>query len=120
MDALKFIKEAKRMCQSYEDCEACPANADGFDDCRIDSMHDIDAENAVNIVEKWAKEHPEKTRQDVFLEQYPEAELDTTGAVAICPTILSSDYRSANKMCKHPGTACSDCRREFWMQEVEK
>lgn len=34
MDALKFIKEAKRMCQSYEECEACPANADGFDDCR--------------------------------------------------------------------------------------
>lgn len=60
MDAVKFLEEVKRMCESYEECEACPANADGFDDCRIDYIHDIGAENAVNIVEKWAKEHPKK------------------------------------------------------------
>ena len=120
MDAVKFLEEAKRMCQSYEECEACPADARGnFVDCRVDIMQDIDASDAVVIVEKWSMEHPRKTRQSVFLEQWPEAELDTNGAVAICPTILSSDYRSANKRCKHPGTACSDCRREFWMQEVE-
>lgn len=77
------------------------------------------AEEVVREVEEWATAHPRKTRQSVFLEQWPEAELDTNGAVAICPTILSSEYRSANKRCKHPGTACSDCRREFWMQEVE-
>nr|DAG53228.1 MAG TPA: hypothetical protein [Caudoviricetes sp.] len=34
-------------------------------------------------------------------------------------TALSSDYRSANKRCKHTGTACSDCRKEFWNQEVD-
>lgn len=117
MDALKFIKEAKRMCQSYEECEACPANADGFDDCRIDSMHNIDAENAVNIVEKWAKEHPEKTRQDVFLEQYPRANLLVNGVIDICPKAIEK-YYAPSAGCYD--TDCFDCKTKWWMQEVEK
>lgn len=107
MDAVKFLQERIRM---YESGAATPGI--GLED-------DYDPVIAVEVVEKWSAAHPLKTRQSVFLEQWPEAELDTNGAVAICPTILSSDYRSANKRCKHPGTACSDCRREFWMQEVK-
>ena len=117
MDAVKFIEERNRMCESFGDrCTGCPASNGG---CAVGQESTLDATDQVAMVEKWSAAHPHKTRQSVFLEQYPEAELDTTGAVAICPTILSSDYRSANKRCKHPGTACSDCRREFWMQEVE-
>ena len=119
MDAVKFLEEAKRMCESYEECEACPANADGFDDCRIDNMHDIDAENAVNIVEKWAKEHPKKTRQSVFLEQYPETAIDAYGVIHICPLAISATHRDSNGDCDNPKKICVDCRREFWMQEVE-
>ena len=122
MDAIKFIKERDRMCKSYYDAEKghcsdeCPAH-----DVQCTDLDDLstDAEELVTRVEAWSAAHPRKTRQSVFLEQWPEAELDTNGAVAICPTILSSDYRSANKRCKHPGTVCSDCRREFWMQEVQ-
>lgn len=101
MDAVKFIEERNRMCGTMSE------------------VWSVDAAQIVKNTEEWSAAHPRKTRQSVFLEQWPEAELDTNGAVAICPTILSSDYRSANKRCKHPGTACSDCRREFWMQEVE-
>lgn len=101
MDAVKFIEERNRMCGNMSE------------------VWGVDAAQIVKNTEEWSAAHPRKTRQSVFLEQWPEAELDTNGAVAICPTILSSDYRSANKRCKHPGTACSDCRREFWMQEVE-
>lgn len=101
MDAVKFIEERNRMCGTMSE------------------VWDVDAAQIVKNTEEWSAAHPRKTRQSVFLEQWPEAELDTNGAVAICPTILSSDYRSANKRCKHPGTACSDCRREFWMQEVK-
>lgn len=119
MDALEFIKEAKRMCESYEECEACPANADGFNDCRIDNMYDIDAENAVNIVEKWAKEHPKKTRQSVFLEQWPEANIDCCGVLTICPSPISTSHRNAYGGCANIGVKCPDCRRKFWMQEVE-
>lgn len=114
MDAVKFFEEYKRMRDSTGSCDSCPASGQCLYDDTIQNYAGV-----VAITEKWSKEHPRKTRQSVFLEQWPEAELDTNGAVAICPTILSSDYRSANKRCKHPGTACSDCRREFWMQEVE-
>lgn len=113
MDVAEFFSEFRRMCKSSSDCAKCEYHGD-----RCDNAIEL-LEETVAKVEKWSQEHPRKTWQDVFLEQWPEAELDTNGAVAICPTILSSDYRSANKRCKHPGTACSDCRREFWMQEVE-
>lgn len=106
MDAVKFIEEHRRMYKVTG--KHLPTLAEG-----------IPAEDVVKEIEEWVAAHPLKTRQSEFLKQWPEAELDTNGAVAICPTILSSDYRSANKRCKHPGTACSDCRREFWMQEVE-
>lgn len=108
MDAVKFIEERRRMF-------AVTGENPKYSLFNMSTC----AEDVVKEVEEWSAAHPRKTRQSVFLEQYPEAELDTTGAVAICPTILSSDYRSANKRCKHPGTACSNCRREFWMQEVE-
>lgn len=115
MDAVEFIRERNRMCKHFRGCAKCPA--DGMICSTIWEMND--AERLVQIVEEWSAAHPVKTRQSVFLEQWPEAELDTNGAVAICPTILSRDYRSANKRCKHPDTACYDCRRDFWMQEVE-
>lgn len=122
MDAVKFIEERDRMCRSFEGCEECPAfdiaaNKNGF--CALGRESTMDAADQIAIVHDWSVVHPRKTRQSEFLKQWPKAELDTNGAVAICPTILSSDYRSANKRCKYPGTACSDCRREFWMQEVE-
>lgn len=122
MDTVKFIEERNRMCKSFDaGCKGCPAfNVCEYDlCCAVGQFSTLDATAQIAIVEAWSAAHPRKTRQSVFLEQWPEAELDTNGAVAICPTILSSDYRSANKRCKHPGTACSDCRREFWMQEVE-
>ena len=120
MDANKFMAEYQRMCTSYAGCRDCPLHTDNRLCTEIPSNYPEEfAAKLIKTVEAWSIAHPLKTRQSVFLEQWPEAELDTNGAVAICPTILSSDYRSANKRCKYPGTACSDCRREFWMQEVE-
>ena len=119
MDAVKFVKEYLRMCTKVDECEDCPVYKTDFCTVPAKERSQESAEEIVELVEEWSAAHPRKTRQSVFLEQWPEAELDTNGAVAICPTILSIDYRSANKRCKHPGTACSDCRREFWMQEVQ-
>ena len=116
MEALEFLKERERMCNSCEDCVACPL---AEDKCIISSASDEDYKEIVAAVEKWSKEHPRKTRQSVFLEQWPEANLDVSGAIDICPAALSSDYRSDSGGCKYPSIACIDCRREFWMQEVE-
>lgn len=118
MDALEFLKERKRMCDSYTGCKGCP-----FDDskCVIDSTRsdDEDCKRIVATVEQWSKEHPRKTRQSVFLEQYPEANLDAHGCVCVRPCYLSATHRNAYGKCAHMGRNCGDCRREFWMQEVE-
>lgn len=123
MDALKFIEERNRMCDRYwqvdGDCDGCPmVNVDECNELR--NMVD-DAGKAVGkvveIVEKWSKEHPRKTRQDVFLEQYPNAALDKDGVLRICPSFVGGDIPKKYKcICL---TDCSACQREFWMQEVE-
>lgn len=71
--------------------------------------------NVVEIIEKWSQEHPRKTRQDVFLGQWPEAGL-VDGIIDIKPCRLVASYRLGAECHK---TFCTDCRRKFWMQEVE-
>lgn len=119
MDALKFIEERNRMCERYwqvdGDCDGCPmVNVSECNELR--NMVD-DAGKAVGkvveIVEKWSKEHPHKTRQDVFLGQWPETKL-FDGIIDIKPCSLVASLRS-----ECPKTSCYDCRHKFWMQEVE-
>ena len=118
MDALEFLKERKRMCKSYDGCKGCP-----FDNskCVIDStISDEDCKRIIATVEQWSKEHPRKTRQSVFLEQYPEARIgDDDGVLQIYPCSISASHRNARGNCVTMGRKCPDCRREFWMQEVE-
>lgn len=111
MDALEFLKERKRMCNSYKGCEGCPL-AKGR--CVIGTS-DEDCERILVEVEKWAKEHPRKTRQRVFLEQWPNCMLNDDGTIRLCPRNVDKNY-TCNLI---HSVGCTDCRREFWMQEVE-
>lgn len=118
MDAVKFIEERNRMCESFCDgCKGCPA----FNEprCMVSSAK-LDAKEQIAIVEKWSKEHPRKTRQDVFLEQYPEALLNDEGILSICPMYISATHRGKGGGCKNPTKWCIDCCREFWMEEVKE
>ena len=122
MDAVKFIKERNRMCKSFGDrCTGCPASDACKNElcCAFDQGSTLDATAQVAIVEEWSAAHPIKTRQSVFIEQYPDAVLDGVGVLRICPIYLSAEYRDDCSGCKNIGKKCSDCRREFWMQEVE-
>ena len=115
MEALEFLKERKRLCNSYKNCDGCPF-VKGL--CAIsDITSDEERKSVIATVEQWAKEHPRKTRQSVFLEQYPEAEIDKCGRLMLCPKRISADCRNRYGNCTN--RVCSDCRREFWMQEVE-
>ena len=121
MDAVRFIEERKKMCKSFGgSCRGCPG-FDAFEEtlCLVDQKSTLDATAQVAIVEEWSSAHSRKIRQDVFLEQYPETALDKHGIIQICPTQLSSAYRSDKLGCTNSHIACSDCRREFWMQEVK-
>ena len=115
MDALEFLKERKGMCNSYKGCKGCPLERGN---CGLStSTSDEEHKRIIAAVEQWSKEHPRKTRQSVFLEQWPEAEIDTFGYLMVCPKRISADCRIRYGNCSN--RLCSDCHREFWMQEVE-
>ena len=60
-----------------------------------------------------------KTRQDVFLKQYHEARIGDNGCICLCPGDVFNVYRNEYGECAKPNVHCPNCRREFWMQEVE-
>lgn len=105
MDAVKFLQERSRM---YESGAATPGI--GLED-------DYDPVIAVKVVEKWSTANPHKTRQEVFLEQYPEAKVADDGILMLCPVVVSSTYRNQYGGCKTPHASCDDCCRKFWGQE---
>lgn len=107
MDAVKFLKEKARMtnecniickdCLLYNFC------------CRSEGKN---AEKMVAIVEKWAAEHPVKTRQSEFLKIFPNVP-KPFGYVNICPKDLGENEKvvcNAN---------CFQCKKEYWFAEVE-
>lgn len=119
MDALEFLRERDIMCKSFNNCsDGCPAWA-GL--CKLDTGIDpeCEADEQVEIVKEWAAARPRKTRQSVFLEQYPEARIGDDGVLQILPCSISASHRNARGNCATMGRKCTDCRREFWGQEVE-
>lgn len=120
MDAVKFLQERARMCNSFSpDCEGCRVDEEKpvMSECYLWMFEN--PERAVKIVEEWSAAHPRKTRQSVFLEQYPETAIDAYGVIQLCPVVISATHRDSNGDCEVPEQICVDCRREFWMQEVE-
>ena len=113
MDALEFIKERNRMCRSFGgSCNGCPADQNTC--CDTFEWQ----EKLVTIVEEWSKENPSKTRQSIFLKQYPNARVDSQNIPYICPADAYGDTVCPRN--KTDGNViCYDCRREFWSKEVE-
>ena len=114
MDAIQFIKERDRMCKACGSCILCQAYMGN--ECAVGLPSVVDPEQQINIVKEWADKHPCKTRQSVFLEQYPQADIDNTGLLILCPKRISADIRVTVDCLRK---RCPDCRREFWLQEVE-
>lgn len=122
MDAVEFLKTLCRMCNC--ECYKCEfgKRLSGFETCTV--WRKTHPGEAVAIVEKWAKEHPVKTRQSVFLEQYPETKILKDGAIVICPLAVSAAYREKKE--KDGSCAslrfgeCDKCRKAFWLAEVEE
>lgn len=112
MDAVKFVKTLRRMCNG--ECRECEyEKRSGFDPCmfwRYDHP-----EEAVAIVEQWAKEHPIKTRQGEFLKHYPDARILAHGCLNACPMNVFSD---TGINCN--AQPCFECKKAFWLAEVEE
>lgn len=104
MDAVKFLQERLRMSKSG-------AYVPSLDNTTEQNISDV-----VNVVETWSENNPIRTRQSVFLEQWPNATLDYRGVSRIDPCDIDKTLRDENNRCQYYD--CGDCRREFWMQEV--
>lgn len=112
MDAVKFVKTLGRMCNA--ECIKCEfwKRRGKWESCN--SWQKNHPEEAVAIVEKWAAEHPVKTRQSVFLKHYPDARILVHGCLNTCPMDVFSD---TGINCN--AQPCFECKKAFWLAEVE-
>lgn len=120
MDAVEFYKSMKRMCYSGEMCEKCPLY-NNFSEmgsvCDV-LLHisDEKASRVKSVVERWAKDHPIKTRQREFLKQFPNADL-----TRLQPCMIEKDKRTmwCGKYADFGANDCCDeCRCAYWNEEV--
>lgn len=125
MDAVEFLKEAKRYCEWCKNttqdgkkrlCDACY-----FEKLNnIFNLHSMAYHKFVETVEQWAKEHPVKTRQSEFLKQWPDAEIGYDGLPSVAPCQLNVELIQCESQddCKNRGV-CDKCRRDFWLKEIK-
>lgn len=113
MDALDFFKARKRMCGAMK-CGSCKLYHMSGGCCIDPECEKIEAcEEAISIVEQWAKEHPIKTRQSEFLKHYPDARF-FSGHLNACPRdVFANTNIDCNKR------TCFECKKDFWLAEVE-
>ena len=105
MDAVKFVKERRRM-----------FNVTGeYPKYNLFSLN-ISAEDVGKEVEEWSAAHPRKTRQSVFLEHWPNAKVFVDGVLDLCPQELDGHYPCQSTDIE---MRCQSCRRKFWMHEAE-
>lgn len=122
MDAVEYLKTIKRMCElhkpmcwgkdNHTPCELrIKADAKGM---RCGDYAATFSEEAVAIVEKWAKEHPRKTRQSEFLKQHPNASIER-GVLELCPALVDLTIP-----CKPTELSCWECRKINWLAPIEE
>lgn len=116
MDAVKYVKTARRLCESHSDCDTCKLY--GNDGCMFSFM-EKEPEKAVQIVEQWAKDHPVKTRQSEFLKIFPNANLKNITRLLPCSIdsnmnpLRCAKYDYLSITCR-----CDTCRNDYWNEEV--
>lgn len=95
----------------YEDDGEEP---DGCDGCKYEYKREDESpcKNCCNnYMSKWER-RPKKTRQDKFLEMFPNTEL-ADSVIKICPKRLDGNYDRCRR-------SCIECHKDYWLQEVEE
>lgn len=130
MDAVEFLKEKNRMCNSFDDCCKDKESHTFFCELHIKLNETRETcaeyiknhpEEAVVIVEKWSKAHPRKTRQSEFLKMFPDAKV-FKGTLAINPCVVVNSLLNTEEchMLDQEGNlGCYKCREKFWSEEVD-
>lgn len=109
------IYDYARMCKFYDDCNDCPL----FLKCGALIAEETDKAN--EIILKWCKEHPVETRQDRFLKMFPNTKINSDGIIMISPcTLEGGETIPKNFPCSPCTDDCVECRKEYWLAEVDE
>lgn len=106
---LVYKEEMNRMCQYLDSCRDCV-----LDDDTCNDIDELSPEH-IEIVQKWSDEHPVKTRQSELLKIFPEIDINPSSILNIRPC----DIVGRLKCTCDDYENCTECKREFWSQEVE-
>lgn len=114
MDRVNFLKTWRRLCGTYDDCYVCPLyDVDG--NCINSSDSSFSENEAFSVVEKWAAEHPAKTRKDDFLKKYPNVRHYKDGTPTIDRCAFDATYC---KKADNEGMDCVECTERYWNEEI--
>ena len=116
MKAIDYLKEKARMTNNCDTCDECPLDIEKNEkNLTCVKLEGNDPVKAVEIVEKWAKEHPPKTYLSVLLEKFPYTKMIYDGLPKYCPRdLFNIDRVCPKKLCKD--WTCKDC----WNRECEE
>lgn len=93
-------------------CEECPlSSVNNGEDIACSDFETCYPEKAIETVQKWSNEHPQKTYLTELLKNYPNAKLGENGVpMNMCPSILGlQDLENCGEI------SCVEC----WNQPVE-
>ena len=119
MNAIEYLKEKGRMtgnCKDIYKCRACKLSEDINDtEQSCGTFECLQPEQAVEIVEKWAKENPPKTYLSALLERLPNAKLNEKGLpTCICPNMI---FKVENGCRKGQFMTCLECWNREYKEE---
>ena len=118
---LDFFHERNRMCNSYVEClDGCPLEGKFCYSTKHLTQEHI--QEHIDIVQKWSDEHPEKTREEVFLEIFPKLKALKDKVVNFDSNCLPCFYELIGK-CEGDycgEKTCSECWQESYNGEFEK
>ena len=67
--------------------------------------------DAVESIKSWLKENSCKTRQSIFLKQWPNAKIKNDGVLDIKPCTIEESMICCMD--------CTECYQNFWMKEMK-
>ena len=73
MDVIPFFKALIRFCRQYSSCAKCPIPDQFCSEIYADQLDMKSVEEAVEIVESWCAENPQKTNRQKFIEIFGKA-----------------------------------------------
>lgn len=122
MDALKFLKTAKRICNAGCDKNLTCTNCCLHDLCNDFLCYCSDATftKIISTVEQYNKDHPAKeTRKDRLLRSLPHSPINDNGDPDLCPEDYGEDNYYDNGLfpCEIFNSDCATCKHEYWSEE---